>query len=114
RADRLQNVHREVPWQVLEEASRMGLRALTLSEARGGTGADCLTAVIVLEELAAGDPGIAATLAHTSLLARVLFDDVMASGEREPWLQRFLNEDRCHLCFAGYEAAFDYGWSYHR
>ena len=114
RADRLQDAHRDIPWRLLEEASRMGLRALGLSEARGGAGVDCVTACIVLEELAAGDPSVAATLGQTGLLARVLFDEIMTDRERARWLQPFLDDDRSHICFAGHEAALDYGWSYQR
>src|SRR5947209_3634731 len=53
---------------VLDEAAQLGLRTLALSEDTGGAGADTLTCCIVTEELAAGDPDIAAVLAHTSSL----------------------------------------------
>ena len=47
---------------MLDEASQLGLRTLALSEELGGAGADNLTCCIVTEELAAGDPDIAAVL----------------------------------------------------
>src|SRR5262245_60777418 len=49
---------------VLEKASQMGLRTLTLSEEAGGAGADGLTSCIVMEELGAGDVDIASVLAQ--------------------------------------------------
>ena len=59
---------------VLDKASQIGLRTLALSEELGGAGADTLTCCIVTEELALGDPDVAAVLAQTSALAHVLFD----------------------------------------
>ena len=64
----------------LDEASQLGLRALALSESAGGAGADTLTCCIVMEELAAGDPDIAAVLGETWTLAHVLFDRLMSPG----------------------------------
>ena len=69
--DHLQNFNKPVPRALLQQASEMGLRSLALSEALGGAGADHLTACIVAEELAAGDIGIAITLAR-NLAARAL------------------------------------------
>src|SRR5918999_2475899 len=62
--------------EIVEAASKMGLRALTLSEECGGAGADNLTACIVWEELAQGDPDVAAVLARTSILARLVLDEL--------------------------------------
>src|SRR5262249_36629267 len=57
-----------------------------------GAGADALTRAIVTEELAAGDPDIAAVLAHTAALAPLL--------EGGPFLPQFLEDDRFHLAVA--------------
>lgn len=73
--DRLQDFERRLPLELLDKASRMGLRTLALSEDLGGAGADNLTSCIVSEELAAGDVDIAATLAQTSMLGHILFDE---------------------------------------
>jgi alkylation response protein AidB-like acyl-CoA dehydrogenase len=93
----------------------MGLRALALSEEAGGAGADALTACIVAEELAFGDPGLAATLAETSLLAR-LFEQWMTPAQRERFLAAFLADDRFHLALADREPGSDtaLGVNYHR
>jgi hypothetical protein len=101
---RLEAFERPLLWQPLEAASRMGLRTLALSEEAGGAGADALTCAIVTEELAAGDPDVAAVLAHTAALGRSL--------ERGPFLPQFLEDDRFHLAIAaGVPAARDAdGW----
>src|SRR5262245_22653533 len=100
----------------LEKTARMGLRTLALSEELGGAGADLLTCCIVVEELAAADPAIAAVLARTSTLAHVLFDRLMTPEQRERFLPEFLQDDRCHLALAEHETDRDVtlGIDYHR
>jgi butyryl-CoA dehydrogenase len=82
----------------------------------GGAGADALTACIVTEELAAGDPDIAAVLSETSRLARLLFDHAMTEEQRERFLPPFVADDRAHLAFADQEPDHDaaLGINYHR
>ncbi|MFC1491657.1 acyl-CoA dehydrogenase family protein [Nitrospinota bacterium] len=63
--DRRQEPSECVPWEVLDEGSKLGLRTLALSEEWGGGGADMLTLSIVGEELGAGDLGVAATFDQT-------------------------------------------------
>src|SRR5258705_468377 len=99
----------------LEAASRLGLRTLALSEAAGGAGADRLTCCIVAEELAVGDPDIAAVLAHTAALARRL-ERAMTPAQRERFLPQFVRDEAFHLALAerdpGSETAL--GVNYHR
>src|SRR5215467_2598620 len=97
---RLEAGDRRLPMHPLEQASQMGLRALALSETSGGAGVDNLTCCIVTEELAAGDPDVAAVLSHTATLAHVLFDQLMSAEQRSRFLPLFLADDRCHLAFA--------------
>jgi len=99
----------------LDKASQLGLRSLALSEEAGGAGADTLTCCIVTEELALGDPDVAAVLAQTSMLAHVLFDRLMTPEQRARFLPPFLMDDRHHLALANEpdsEAAL--GIHYHR
>ncbi len=116
RADRLDIRDRSLLTDVLDQASQMGLRALALSEERGGAGADALTSCIVTEELAAGDADIAAILTETSGLAHLLFDRTMNDAQRDAFLDRFLGDDRCHLALADHEPGADtrLGVNYHR
>ncbi len=87
---RLEARARPLLLDVLDKASQMGLRTLALSEDAGGAGADNLTCCIVTEELAVGDPDIAAVLAQTSTLAHELFDRAMTDAQRERFLPSFL------------------------
>jgi alkylation response protein AidB-like acyl-CoA dehydrogenase len=114
--ERLEAQDRGVPLDVLDQASRLGLRTLALPEELGGAGADALTCCIVAEELAAGDPDLAAVLGETSRLAPVLFERAMTAEQRERFLPAFLADDRCHLAVAWREPETDtrLGVNYHR
>jgi butyryl-CoA dehydrogenase len=116
KADRLQARERPLLLDLLDQASQLGLRALALSETAGGAGADNLTCAIVCEELAAGDPDIAAVLAQTWTLAHVLFDRLMTPAQRERFLPPFLSDGRYHLALASEEPDRDaaLGIHYHR
>jgi acyl-CoA dehydrogenase len=96
---RLEAFERPLLAGLLEQASRLGLRTLALSEDAGGAGADKLTCCIVTEELAAGDPDIAAVLAHTAAIAKAL-ERAMTPAQRERFLPRILEDDGYHLALA--------------
>jgi len=112
--DRLQETGPRMLAEQLVQAARMGLRTLALSEELGGAGADNLTSCIVMGELAVGDVGIAVTLAQTSALAHILFDEMMTSAQRDRFLPQFLADDSYHLAFAAYAPEADTEWCYHR
>src|SRR6266849_5787744 len=116
RPERLEAREHPLLLDVLDQAAQMGLRTLALSEDCGGAGADNLTCCIVTEELAAGDPDVAAVLAQTSTLAQALFDRLMTAEQRARFLPPFLAEQRCHLALAEHEADRDaaLGINYHR
>src|SRR3974390_24224 len=112
--DREEDFDKRFPWHVLAKAEKLGLRTLALSEKNGGGGADSLTDCIVAEELAAADAGVAATLNHTSDLARLFFCYLITDEQRSPFLPTFLRDERFHLAAAGHEPDTDLGWAYHR
>ncbi len=116
KADRLDVCDRLLPMTLLDKASQLGLRTLSLAEDHGGAGADQLTCCIVTEELAAGDADIAATFAETARLARILFERAMTPAQRDRLLPLFADNGRCHLAFASHEpgAAVSLGVNYHR
>lgn len=116
KSSRLEALDRRPPLDLLVKASQLGLRTLALSETLGGAGADGITACIVAEELAVGDPDIAAVLVETSALSRSLFDELMTSAQRERWLPQFLRDDAVQLALAAHEAEIDneLGVNYHR
>jgi alkylation response protein AidB-like acyl-CoA dehydrogenase len=113
---RLEARERPLLMDVLDKAAQMGLRTLALSEELGGAGADNLTCCIVTEEIALGDPDVAAVLAHTSMLAHDLFDRAMTLEQRARFLPPFLADDRYHLALAEHEPDNDtaLGINYHR
>ena len=76
--DRLEDFDERFPWEALDKASELGLRTLLLSTENGGAGVDALTYCIVIEELAAGDVGIAATLGQTA--APAVSDSLLAAS----------------------------------
>jgi len=110
---RLEPFEKPLLTDLLDQASQMGLRTLALSEESGGAGADMLTSCIVLEELAAGDVDIAAVLAHTAGLGQVL-GKLMTPAQRARFLQKFAEDDKYHLAFAGRDPGAGVGWSYHQ
>src|SRR3954462_6196470 len=116
RPERLEARTRPLLIDVLDKASQLGLRTLALSEDAGGAGADTLTSSIVIEELALGDPDVAAVLAQTSMLARLLFDRLMTREQRARFLPPFLADDRYQLALADLEPERDavLGIRYHR
>jgi butyryl-CoA dehydrogenase len=113
---RMEARERSLLSDVLDQAAQMGLRTLALSEEHGGAGADALTCCIVTEELAAGDPDIAAALAQTATLAHELFDRWMSAEQRARFLPAFLADDRYHLALVEHENGRDatLGVDYHR
>ena len=110
--DRLERADRRLPPEILALASQMGLRTLALPESLGGAGAEQLTSCIVAEELAAGDVGAATTLAHTSMLGRLLFGQWMTEEQRARFLPAFLADDHFHLALARCAPGDDPGWNY--
>ncbi len=116
KADRLDVADRSLPKHLIEEASRLGLRTLALSEDNGGIGADALTSCIVAEELAAGDADIAAILTETSRLSHLIFDRALPETERDRLMPAFLRADGAQLAFADREEGTDtrLGVNYHR
>jgi alkylation response protein AidB-like acyl-CoA dehydrogenase len=70
--DRRPNPEDSFSWEIVEAASRAGIRTLTLHREFGGAGIDSPTAAMVIEELARGDLGVSVTLAQTLKIAQTL------------------------------------------
>ena len=99
--------------ELVRRASELGLRTLKIPVEDGGLGADCLTEVIVLEELSVGDVGFGMTLAHAwregYVLARFTTEE-----QRRRFLPEFMADDTYLTCFAITEehAGSDHGLPY--
>ena len=99
--ERLESFDKPLLRVLLDKASELGLRTLTLSEESGGVGADTMTSCIVFEELAAGDVDIAIMLGQTSLLGDLLFDSWMENDQKVSFLPQFIEDETFHLSCAG-------------
>ena len=113
-SDRLQPFEKPLLLDLLDETSRMGLRALALSENAGGAGADTMTSAIVLEELAAGDVDLAMVVGLTSQLGAALFDEALSAEQKAKFLPAFLDDRRGHVALAAHDYDAVRGWHYHR
>ena len=82
-----------IPDAIMASASGLGLRYLSLSEARGGPGLPQLTFSVVAETLAFGDAGLAATFCSTAALATALFDKLLHAGGFEDVANDFVGDD---------------------
>lgn len=73
-ADRFEGVSspEDFPWDLMEEGTRLGLKALPLPPELGGRGADMVLQALVATELAAGDVGAAYFFRHYWRFARLI------------------------------------------
>ncbi len=97
--DRMTDMVARFPWDVLESASRHGLRTLRVPRELGGAGVDTLTVCVVGEELAAGDLGVAVTLDQTWKISHLLYH-VATPAQRDHFLKDFVMDHRFHLAIA--------------
>ena len=114
KSDRLQPFDKPLMAELVDQASELGLRSLSLSEEAGGVGADLLTSCIILEELAVGDVDIAITLGQTALLSGLLFDKWMTQDQHNCYISDFLTDPSFQLAYAGHDPDASLGWSYHK
>ncbi|MDE0333050.1 MAG: acyl-CoA/acyl-ACP dehydrogenase [Nitrospinae bacterium] len=89
--DREPDPMKRFPWEVLEKASKLGLRTLALPEDMGGPGCDTLTLCIVGEELAWGDMGTAVTLDQDWKITHLF--EKLANEEQKARFQKSFQED---------------------
>jgi acyl-CoA dehydrogenase len=96
--DRETDPAKTFPADLVREASRLGLRTLKIPKQHGGAEVDCLTEVLVQEELCAGDIGFGMTLQHAWREGNILAH----AGEsvRKRLLQKFLDDDLALPAFA--------------
>jgi acyl-CoA dehydrogenase len=97
--DRHQEPSECVPWDAIDEADKLGLRTLALSEERGGGGADMLTLSIVGEEIGAGDLGVASTFDQTWKFTPII-EHWTNEEQRARFIPAFLEDPRYLLATA--------------
>lgn len=80
-------------WDIVERASAVGIRTLTLTGEYGGAGADSLTAAMVIEELATVDLGVSVIFAQTLKIVQTL-QHAATKEQKERFLPKFANDPR--------------------
>ena len=79
------------PAGLVRRASDLGLRTLTIPREYGGLGADLVTEMLVLEEIATGDCGFAMTLAHAWREGKILAHWT-TDAQRDRFLPDFMSD----------------------
>lgn len=98
-----------VPWEIVEELSRMGIRTIAAPKRYGGGGAGPLTLCMLAEELARGDMGVAVIFDQTWKITRIFLE--WANEQQQEWFfQRFMPNPRAVLaiCYTEPEIGSDY------
>jgi alkylation response protein AidB-like acyl-CoA dehydrogenase len=102
--ERIVDPWQRYPWDLIEKADAVGLRTLALPKELGGGGADTLTLVLCVEELAVGDVGVAVDLDQTWKFTPIIAH-LMNDAQRERFLPMFRDDPRCVLALGGTEPA---------
>ena len=91
--DRQPDAEHSFSWELVEEASKLGLRTLTLEPGYGGPGVDSLSAAVVIEELAKGDLGVAVVIAQTLKIIQTI-QKAGTDEQKRRFLPRIRDDDR--------------------
>ena len=86
-------------WPIIEEADRLGIRTMPLSQQHGGIGADCLTMAAVIEEMARGDQGVAVTLTQNYKLIHLL-EKVATEEQKKRYFPQLVDNPRYLMAIA--------------
>lgn len=86
-------------WEIVEEASRRGLRQAPAAPEHGGDDTNFLTDVVMLEEIAAADVGAAVVLAQHWKFVQMI-KELGSAEQRDRWLSRIAENPRSLLACA--------------
>jgi acyl-CoA dehydrogenase len=89
-------------WELVREASRLGLRTLSVPRDYGGEGADVMTLSMVGETIAYGDLGVAVAFDQTWKIMTML-SHLTTEEQRQRWLPIVMDDDECLLAAAATE-----------
>lgn len=100
----IQDPAERFPWDIVEKASKLGFRTMTVPKEFGGIDASFTAMVLALEELAWGDLGVAIIFSTT--LAKVKRIARLGTTEQKKWFfPKFMENDRYVLSGATSEPA---------
>ena len=113
RLDREADVRSAYPVDLVRRASELGFRTFKVPKEYGGMGADVLTEVIVHEEIAVGDVGLAMTLGHAWREGWMLATFTRPE-QRERFLPEFMADPTyvTAFCMTEEHAGSDHGLPY--
>ncbi len=91
-------------WDIVRKGSALGLRTLAVPREYGGTGADRVAQVLVMEELSRADAGISKTFSQNWKWTPIL-THLMTPGQRRHFLPLFVEDPTCLLAMGQTEPA---------
>jgi len=95
------------PWDLCQKmyrkGAKLGFTTLLIPEKYGGGGMGCMDNVVLLEELGAGDVGIAAAYFNMSITPPKIIVVLGTEEQREKWLKELCSADPHPLASAGSE-----------
>lgn len=102
RNDRVPEVDRAFDWELVREASRRGLRTLTVPKEWGGEGADVMTLSMIGETIAYGDLGVAVAFDQTWKIMTMIAN-LTTPEQRKRWMPKVADDPTCLLAAAATE-----------
>lgn len=91
-----------IPWDWIEDLSKMGVRTMTVPEEFGGPGVDTVTACLIGEELSAADLSLGVIFDQTWKFVP-LITTACTDAQRERYLPQFMEDDRYLLAVGLHE-----------
>jgi alkylation response protein AidB-like acyl-CoA dehydrogenase len=102
RNDRVPEPDRAFDWELVHEASRRGLRTLTIPKEYGGEGADVMTLSMIGETIAYGDLGVAVAFDQTWKIMTMIAN-LTTPEQRKRWMPKVVDDPTCLLAAAATE-----------
>jgi alkylation response protein AidB-like acyl-CoA dehydrogenase len=102
KADRVVEADKAFDWSIVREATKRGLRTLSVPTEFGGEGADVVTLAIAGEEFAYGDLGIAVAFDQTWKIMTML-SHICSDDQRQRWMPKIMEDPEFLLGIASTE-----------
>ena len=91
-----------IPWDWIEDLSKMGVRTMAVPKQYGGPGSDTISVCTIVEELSAADLGLGVIMDQTIKFIP-LITTVCSDEQRQRFLPEFLADDRYLLAVGLHE-----------